>query len=697
MRISPALAGITWLASTSLGLLSCEIQAQQRNITVQNLSPFSRQEWVSTVVPFAKGEVHGQPDLHIGKGATIWQPIGSRWNDGSLRQAICLFPIHMSRLSEARLPLEKGPGKPLPADQKIQNPLMDESVKVTLEITTEKGVTISSPKFVRELESNPARTVSLYRCRAGQSGLVFELILTTYLGQQHSKVSLGLFFSDPTTKALHIPIKYAVVKTRGMHLVVRHTQQLGIQHSNVDGGSRVQLLQNAVLGDGQGIRRVGVLAPMPTNYQDLAGQTIQAAALSPILASTPWTNTKAYGPFGHVPEPPPWMQGNQLRATLARRHAQFVHSASLTGDPFKRFEFQLAKNPSQTGKQDDFGILKLSAVASTGLPSFLLEVERAVLQEACRPVHFFESDGSPLQVANHPKLVLWTGRPHWNCDVSTDRLGKECPQPKYPTNGWRAKDRQHWSSNYLCGYYLLTGSAWARREIDNEVQLFLGSQTVRDGLATTGSGAPRAAGRMLMLGCWLYQCTGNEALLTRMRERMHKSYLPCWDGRDFKTDKVRPMAIKKPDGRMLKGKAAYWNPWQESMAAVGFFALYKTTGDTTAKMMADTIATTTLRHGWLVNRSDARVGYAMKWNPDGSPLTEQQKITSDPLVCKWAGGGITAWSVGAVEVARHFALARQDKSLTLKADTILQRLRANSNRPPKSRWWDDFREWDAVR
>ena len=102
MRISPALVGITWLASTALGLFSCEIQAQQRNITVQNLSPFSRHEWVSTVVPFAKGEVHGQPDLHIGKGATIWQPIGSRWNDGSLRQVLCLFPIHMSRLSEVR-------------------------------------------------------------------------------------------------------------------------------------------------------------------------------------------------------------------------------------------------------------------------------------------------------------------------------------------------------------------------------------------------------------------------------------------------------------------------------------------------------------------------------------------------------------------------------------------------------------------
>jgi len=386
-----------------------------------------------------------------------------------------------------------------------------------------------------------------------------------------------------------------------------------------------------------------------------------------------------------------------MRAAMARRHSDFVRTGGLAGSPFKRFEFQLGKNPSQTGKQDDFGIVKLSAVASSGLPSFLLEVERAMLQEACRPVHFFEADGSSLRVANHKDLVYWTGRPHWNCDVSPDRLGKPCPEPKHFRNGWRAKDRQHWSSNYLCGYYLLTGSPWARREIDNEVQLFLGSQTVKAGLATTGSGAPRAAGRMLMLGCWLYQCTGDKALLTRMRQRMKTSYLPCWAGREFKPGDVRPMAIKKPDGRMLQGKTPYWNPWQESLAAIGFFALYRTTGDEDARRMAEAIATMTVRHGWQVNRSGAHVGYAMKWNADRSGLTEQQKRESHPHVCKWAGGGITAWSIGAVQVARHFAVQRADTKLVHRADQILKTLRGGNNRPPRDGWWDDFREWDAVR
>lgn len=684
----------------SLGLLdlsATEAPAQERRITVQNLSPFSCREWVSAVVPFGKGEVQGLPDLRAGEVPTVWQPFGARWDDGSLRQALCLFPVEMNRLSELRLPLKKGNDKPLPADQQIHDPIRLGSARLFLEVTLDQKTLTSFPVFVRHLESNAARRVSLYRCRVDKTGLVFEVIVTTCLGQAHCYLSLGLFFSDPGSTRLQLPVKRVVVRSKGMRLVLRHARQLGVKNELVEGGSKVTLLRNAILGDAQGIRRVGVLTPMVVNIRDLAGQTLQAAALGPILASIPWADSHAYGPFGYVPKPPPWMAGSLTRRAMAGRHARFVQSISQVGDPFKRFEFQLAKNPSQTGKQDDFGIVKLSAVASTGLPSFLLEVERSVLQEACRPCHYFEADGSPLQIANHKKLVLWSGRPHWNCDVSPDRLGKVCPQPKYFKNGWRAKDRQHWSSNYLCGYYLLTGCAWARREIENEVQLFLGSQTLAEGIATTGSGAPRAVGRMLMLGCWLYQCTGDEALLVRMKRRMQRSYLPCWAGRDFGPDAVRPMAIKKPDGRMLEGKASYWNPWQESLAAVGLFALYRTTGDKSAGHMADTIATMTLRHGWQVGPAGARVGYVMRWNDDHSPLTERQKLASHKHVCKWAGGGITAWSIGAVEVARYFALARQEQELINKADQILRVVRLRGSRRPRDGWWDDFREWDAVR
>ena len=91
-----------------------DVASQERLITVQNLSPFARREWTGAVVPFRRGEIKTVPELHVGKGPTIWQPIGARWDDGSLRQALCLFPVEMKRLSEVLLPLQKGKGQDLP-------------------------------------------------------------------------------------------------------------------------------------------------------------------------------------------------------------------------------------------------------------------------------------------------------------------------------------------------------------------------------------------------------------------------------------------------------------------------------------------------------------------------------------------------------------------------------------------------------
>ena len=672
-------------------LICASAGAQERMVTVQNLSPQPRQEWAKVVVPFPKGEVADLPELHVGAGPTVWQPFGARWEDGSLRQALCMFPLSLGGLSQVQLPLEAGTsatGTRPPTD-----PLADGS-KISLQVTTgEKRVTVQ-PAFVRTLEENAARKVNLYRTRVGDTGLVFEIILTRWAGQAHGEADLALFFSDPTTTRMQVHIAHAALVTEGVQCALRHGPALGMQSQHDTAGSRVDLLVNAVLGDGQGIRRTGVLAPIGP-ADPIAVQTLQAAALSPLLGATSWRGTGAYGPFGFVPQAPAWLRGTASRNAFARRHAAFVATSRTPAGPFAHFPFALSKTPGQTGVQEDFGILKMAPVASAGVPSFLFEVELSVLQEACRPVHFFEADGTPLLARNHPNWVQWDSRTHWNCEVSTDRLGKDCPPPKFETNGWRGKDRQHWSSNYLTGYYLLTGSHWALREIENEVQLFLGGQTMRGGIATTGPGAPRAAGRMLLLGSWLYQCTGDAALLERMHQRVQGPHLTMWAGRENDPADVRPLMIRRPDPRILGGAVSYWTPWEESLAAVGFAALFELTGDETAGFLADAIATNVLRHGWSLE--GPRVGYAQRWNEGGEPLTPAELAASDRTVCTWAGGGITLWAMGAVEVAVHFARGRGDAELVAKGEGILSSLRRGRNLPPKDGWWGEYPEWDAVR
>lgn len=680
------------LAAWSTSVRAQETPATGRAIVVQNLAPFARQEGVSVVVPFARGAVAELPDLHVEGRATVWQPIGARWPDGSLRQALCLFRDRLAALDEHRLTLAAGAG-PAPDDGPIELPAASFAVEVTQNGTT----TIAEPKFVRWLEDNAARRVALLSARVGSTGLIAELILERWAGQAHGSADVAVFFSDPGTPALSCAVDSVSVRTTGMAFLLRHQLPLAVDNELLADGNRLTLLRGAVLGDGQGIRRTGVLVPPLRGDGAPEDSTSAAAATCPLLAATSWVDSGAFGPFGYVPEVPPWLAGNALRTTLAARHRAFVLGSQQRGDPFRDFPFGLARFAGQTGDQRDFGIVKLEAVAATGLPSFLLEVELSVLQEACRPVHNFTTDGAPLQARDRPQWIVWAGRTHWHCGVSTDRLGKPCPVPNFETHGWTGKDREHWSSNYLCAFYLLTGKHWALREIENEVQLYLSGQTIDPKLTTSGSGAPRGVGRTLHTACWLHQCTGDTTLLQRMNERLDQIYWPGWKTRVLPETNVRPLATSHPDGRLLDGKTFSWAPWQESLAAIGFEAAHRTTGNANARALAEGLALNTLRHGWLVDERTVIIATAIRWIDGGVPPSDEELARGDRSIVQWSTGtAFSVWAIGAVELARGYAQARGEQALVDKAERILRFLRERRE-VPRDGWFDRFGEWDAVR
>jgi hypothetical protein len=679
-------------ASLLLAFLAAALALPAQELTVQNLAPYPRAEWVAAVVPFAQGAVATVPDLHVEEHATVWQPIGARWPDGSLRQAVCLFRPQLARLGERQLALVAGPG---PAAPQAEIGLPD--ARFVFQVERGGELTETEPTFVEWLEHNAARRVALLRARLGTTGLVAELILERWADQEHGSADVAVFFSDPTTQAMECAVQRLSVQTTGMAWVVRHGPMLGATIELLADGSRVTLLRDVVLGDGQGIRRSGALVPALRGGGAPADLGIAAAAICPPLAATSWTASGAFGPFGFVPEIPPWLRGNGLRNALAARHRRFVADAAALGEPLRNLPFGLARFAGQTGDQEDFGIVKLEPVAASGLPSFLLEVEPSVLQEACRPVHFFEADGAPVLPSAHPDWVVWSGRTHWHCSISTDRLGKPCPEPRFQTHGWTGKDRQHWSSNYLTAFYLLTGKHWTLREIDNEVRLYLAGQTVKPGLTTSGPDAPRGAGRTLLAACWLYQCTGDAALLQRMNERLDNIYWPGWVGRELAEDRVRPMGWSGPDGRLLDGQTASWAPWQDSIAAVGFEAAYRTTGNPRARELAAGLALNCLRHGWRVDDRSAIIATAVRWVEGGAPPSDEELASGARSVVQWSTGtGFSMWAIGAVELARQFAAQRGEPELQQKAERILALLRAHRGRP-RDNWFDRFGEWDAVR
>ena len=81
--------------------------------------------------------------------------------------------------------------------------------------------------------------------------------------------------------------------------------------------------------------------------------------------------------------------------------------------------------------------------------------------------------------------------------------------------------------------------------------------------------------------------TDNEVLQRRMDERMDQVYFQQWLGRDMAPSQVRPMSVSGPDDRLLHGKYAFWNPWQDAIAAVGFGAQHRMTGNRHARALAE--------------------------------------------------------------------------------------------------------------
>lgn len=666
-----------------------------RSVNFQNLSGYAREEWITVSVPFERGTVAENPDMHVeGAAHTVWQPFGARWPDGSVRQAVCMFRLNAPANSEHSLALLPGRGTEAPSYAPALVPHT-----LTFKVTIDGKVTSATPSPVRVLEHNAARQVVLARCRIGATGLVGEVTYESFSGQTHGYVSIAVFFSDPTSKDMTRHVDRIAVETVGAGLFLRHHDQLGVTTELSETGSNVILLKDDHLADGQGIRRGGALVPPLREDESLHDSTIFAAITHRPLGATSWRGYGAFGVYGYVPQVPAHLANGRAREVMAQRHAKFIangRGGKMHGDPFQRGPHMLTKTPSQTGEQSDFGIVQLEPVASTGLPTFLHEVELSILQEACRPNHFYETDTRPVSQDNHPDWIIWVGRTHYHSGMSKDRLGKppEAEKSKFDTHGWKGKKRSHWSSNYLGAYYLLTGDPVARLELENEIRLFMAGETVDKRFVTSGSSGARALGRTLHAASWMYLATGDEPLLQRMVDRVEQVGIREWAGRDFPEERVRPYRIAKPDGRNFAGKCMFWPPWINALCVNGVGAVYLLTGNESAKTLADGLALNLLRHGWRVlDNGSAAVVYAMQWKPDGEPLTAAEENHPDFV---HLSSSIALWALPAVEWARHAAAERGDGALVARAEDILRRMRTR-RKPPRDGWFDRFDQWDAVR
>jgi hypothetical protein len=422
--------------------------------------------------------------------------------------------------------------------------------------------------------------------------------------------------------------------------------------------------------------------------------TLLAVLDSPLYGcSTDWAASGAFGPFGCVPPAPPWVTDGGRAAARSQRLAYNAWVGG-RGSPWDDMPMGLFKFPGSTGAQPDFGAAKLVQTFASGLPDGIEEARMNAGEEAMRPVHHREADGSPLRAINHPRWVAGGGRTHWHLTVSPDRLGKPYPEPPRQAHGWDGKDDQHWSSLTLASAYLLTRSPSLRHELDNEAELYMASATLpsrKPGWSTNAMGAPRGVGRTLLSMSWNYLCTGRGDLRNHVQARIREVVFPQMVGRQV-AGPVKPLVLMPPEPRQLP--LVRWVPWEEAQAILGLEAAHRVTKSAEAHHVARIAARTLMLYGWKVGSGQLTIATALAWLENGTALTLAQQ--ANPHLAMWSNGLFNTWSVPAVKLAAAFGQRYGDPGLAQIASYVYAAIEAGRRKPSPYGGWDEFADWDAV-
>lgn len=228
------------------------------------------------------------------------------------------------------------------------------------------------------------------------------------------------------------------------------------------------------------------------------------------------------------------------------------------------------KRSGDTGKQEDqtfIGGECCSGPASLGAETVRYLV---ALGQSRRPCQHLEASGSLLDLARHPRLVMWSGRAHWHTGVSPDQLGKPRALTEIESHGWSGPDREHWLENTVAIAYRLTGSPALQWQLEAQARLFLLQETVDPKLSTSDFSAERAIGWAGIVAVHFWRSLEDRALAEqvaqRWRDRVVRVYIPKLAG------KAQDVWKPQPDARLIADTGwtpLNWMPYQQAIGAYG--------------------------------------------------------------------------------------------------------------------------------
>lgn len=593
-------------------------------------------------------------------------PLGAPYEDGSARHVLLRW-VDRWRRHQERAQINETDRAPEPF---VLSPSIGEMLGWKFEL--EGRWNRVSAKVVDT--SDVSRTWRFFYRDPQVAGDYYELTLEVFSDSPIVRWWIEYGWSDPRTPEVTSPMGPIRLLCLGprLHVAQRHKV---LEQRQAGDLTTVLLQEPGAVGDGQ--------AQLVTGLLDFS---VAVDKLNLVHTISPDWADRGLGPLSYFPRPD-WSidEEDEIERLLATypRH------------PWSQMRFGGAARAGDTGEQAGFGLLPyLGWVAPLSEDTRIMDLWMAdAYQQTCRPTHFRGALGDRFRHAEHPGIILWDQRPH---HTSPDRLGKDRDFPEWiahrrAPNGspWRGLDREHFSLQHEVGYGLMSGDRLALELIDYQVELFLGTHAIDTGNPSVdGQGTPRAIGRGLYSGAWLYWATGREdlkALLSARGERLRITTDGEWS--TFAT-------FKPTDASGGLPAHTHSRPWEDSIAVFGASAVQGISGSENLREKIAKVGRTVAMKGYGLSddgqvnppQSAVDLATAMAWNVGGAGPSRD--------AVRWAaqtGAGYRRWGVPCLKLMLLLAKVTQTTTLEERCTLLLGRLERS-----REGFDEDFSDWWAI-
>lgn len=656
--------------------------------TIQNLSTFNREHWVTVTFPTAKVQDFGIECKFVTVKGDVWRAVKGKQSGKKT-----VFRIQAKMLGSEKIKGELhnesfAPPDAIPAFTPHQW-VIDDPVALMPELYGMESELISPPQVVDE---SPAHMRWHLKFKVPAKGLIFEWWADMLHDDPVMPCKGKIIWSDRNDPRANKTFDVGELKLAiGEFFVMDFQARKGIQPPlEVDPSRWVSVLNDKLitLNDGAGIPlSLNILAytnKKPAEEHDELESDLEWAAKSiknmqaalvgdMVGACNEWQGD--WCAAENVPENYPGSTSNANADAAMFRESMYINFGH-----FEPIDIGIGKTPGQTGKQEDFGATKGTHVVLDNEVSFIPALQFASYYELFRGINHYEEDGTKLTAENHPQWVTWSGRTHWHPGVSPDRIGKEGGDVP-PGTGWWGYDDQHRSQNNFAAYAMLSDDPLVEDQMDHQYETDMASYRIK--FPSYGAGAARAQGRQI--GCWAQ-------FLALTDDQKHQAWKQLIDTRVHQcatqdtvlvNAPMKVLSVIPPDGRKRIYKdgqlTSTVSMWEHGLALVGLYKAYKNNPTSELKFLLTAISETMLQFAWFTERGKRFVVGDIMWN-DGQPVELKlsngwDEAGSNPMTQQFVysenGRGINEWTMAGLRVAREF-LNYKNSQLDMLLDTSVQ-------------------------